>query len=149
MITKQEAYQKLFTIKNRGVDVIPVLKELTMLDEPNRKILEFIMTYETIDQEEFYQTLRGKNNSKRSRLYSQLLKEEVSDYELSKSVSSLITQVLIFSESMSDQDKFKFYSHMRLKDCMDAVSDYAMSMNPIKLREIKASIVKDIKLLVK
>ena len=149
MITKQEAYQKLFIIKNRGVDVIPVLKELTMLDEPNRKILEFIMTYEKIDQEEFYQNLRGKNNSKQSRLYSQLLREDVSDYELSKSISSLITQSIIFSESMSDQDKFKFYSHMRVKECIDALNDYLMSMNPIKLREIKASIVKDIKLLIK
>lgn len=149
MITKQEAYQKLFVIKNRGVDVIPTLKELTMLDEPNRKVIEFIMKYDKIDQEEFYQNLRGKNNSKQSRLYSQLLKESTSDYELSKSISSLITQVLIFSESMSDSDKFKFYSHMRLSECIDALNDYVVSMNPIKLREMKSDIVKDIKLLIK
>ena len=149
MISKYDAYQKLFSIKNRGVNVVPILKELASLDEPNKKILEFILTHESIDQEEFYQSLRGKNNSKQSRLYSQLLKEDVSDYELSKSVSSLITQVIIFSESMDTADRSKFYRHMRLQECMDALNDYLMSMSPVKLREIKTSIVKDIKLLIK
>lgn len=149
MITKQEAYQKLFMIKNRGVDVISVLKELTMLDEPSKNILEFIMTYDKIDQAEFYQSLRGKNNSKHSRLYSQLLKEDIDDYNLSKSISSLVTQVIIFSESMSDQDKFKFYSNMKIKECIEALNDYLTNMNPVKLREIKFNIVKDIKMLVK
>lgn len=149
MIDKYDAYQKLFTIKNRGVDVVPMLKELASLEEPSKAVLEFIMKHDKIDQEEFYQALRGKNNSKRSRLYSQLLKEDISDYELSKSVSSLITQVIIFSESMSNQDRVKFYSHMKLKECIDALNDYLMSMNPMKLREMKTSIVKDIKLLIK
>ena len=149
MLDKQECYSKLFLIKNKGIDITVPLRELVISDEPSISVLEFINNNEGIDTVTFYESLRGKCNSKQSKLYKELLKEDATDYDLSKSLASLVTQVIIFSENMNDSDRRNFYKHMKLSECMNSLSDYFYKYDPSGLRNIRSDIVREIKYLVR
>ena len=84
--------------------------------------LKFIDSYKPLDVIEFYQTLRRNYNNKRSKLYRNIVREIEDPQEVLTTLSSMLTQILLFSKHCDN--KLMFFQHTRAKEISTCLRKY-------------------------
>ena len=142
MITKNDCYLLLSELSGEGVDTTAPLKELMSSNGISIDVLKFINSHRQLDLTAFYEKIRKSYNDKRSKLYINIMKEIEHPQDVLITLSSLMTQILLFADSVNDRNMF--LKHSRANEIIVVLNKYFKEYdltNCIKLiKLIKADI---------
>lgn len=148
MINRIDCYQVLFELKKSGVDVEKQLKLLSTSASVPSEVIQFINENRPLHIREFYDELRKKGNSKSSKLYKNVVKEKQDNpVEAIKTASSLLTHIIIASESLDSAEVQAFYKQARASELSTALQEYFQRGDITKVLEELKHIRDDIKIL--
>lgn len=105
------------------------LKQITLKTASQLNIsldtLKFINTYKPLDVKNFYNQIRQNYNNKKSKLYINIVREIDDTTKVLTTLSSLLTQILLYSENTEKCDnKQLFLQHSRAKEISLALTKY-------------------------
>ena len=144
MIQKNDLLLLLSDLEEKGVDTREVTKQLFTSPTIPLNVLKFINDNSQLDVIRFYDKIRKSYNNKKSILYKSIItSDEKEPKEALTTLSSLLTQILLFNKTVSNQELF--LKHSRAEDITKVLTKYFMdyditSCNKL-LRLIKADIV--------
>lgn len=137
MITKQDCALLLTELGETNK-----LKELFTQDSPSVEIIKFINEKRELELTKFYKKIKKSYNQKHSKLYINIVKEIDDTTDVLTTLSSMLTQILIFAKNV--EDKPMFLRHARADEIAAVLKNYFTTYditNCIKLlRLIKADI---------
>lgn len=138
MISRQDLFLLLSSLEEDGVDVSSCATRLASVDGIDIETVQFINKARNIDLCKFYEKLRKSYNDKKSKLYINIVKEDFSKPDVVlTTLSSLLTQILLYSKDVEDKDMF--LRHSRAQEIAKALAlyfnNYDLS-NSIKLLRI-------------
>lgn len=141
MITKTDCLLILTEMKNNGIDTDIYTKKL-LAEGLTLDVVKFINNNRGLDLCNFYEKIRKSYNNKKSTLYINIVKEVDDPTKVVSTLSALLTQVILFSDTV--EDKQMFLNHARANDISKVLSLYFTNYdlsNCIKLlRLIKTDI---------
>lgn len=142
MITKNDCLLLLADIKNSGIDTTDITRELIKSTNLPISVIKFINDNRQLDLTCFYERLRKNYNNKKSNLYKNIVKEIDEPGEVLTTLSSMLTQILLYSRQL--ENKQMFLKHARSIEISTVLTNYFKTYdltNCIKLlRLIKADI---------
>lgn len=127
MISKNDCFLLLSEIESRGVDTSLVIKELVSTSFPSINVIKFINDNRQLDLTAFYEKLRKSYNNKKSSLYINIVKEIEDPQAVLTTLSSLLTQILLFSRNVEDRQMF--LRHARAKEISQVLYNYFIDYN--------------------
>lgn len=142
MITKNDCLILLADIQNNGVDTTQVTQELVKSNTLPLSVIKFINDNRQLDLSAFYERLRKNYNNKKSNLYKNIVKEIDEPNEVLTTLSSLLTQILLYSRQLENRQMF--LKHARSSEITMVLNNYFKSYdltNCLKLlRIVKADL---------
>jgi len=118
------------------------LRELATMEIPSVEIIKYINDNRELDLTRFYEKLRKSYNQKKSKLYINVVKDIENPSDVLTTLSALLTQILLFSDTVTD--KTMFLRHARADEIAAVLKNYFSTYditNCIKLlRLIKADL---------
>lgn len=142
MITKTDCVLLLTELQQQGIDVSEQLKKLMKQSLPDVEIIKFINDNRQLDLSNFYYKIRKSYNSKKSKLYINIVKEIDEPNEVLTTLSAMLTQILLFSKTC--ENKQLFLKHARAEEISMVLLNYFKNYdltNCLKLlRLIKADL---------
>lgn len=145
-INRQDCLILLNELKNNGINVDEQLHLLISKKEPTLEILKFINSNKQLDVISFYEKLRKSYNNKKSKLYIQIVKEELNNSkDVIITLSSLCLQIMLFSKTL--EDPVLFFENVRLKEITACLYNYARTYDIIPCQKLLELIRADIKVL--
>ena len=146
MITKNDCLLLLSNLENNNLVDKNKLEAVTLRTASSTDIqidtLKFINQYKPLDIVNFYNQLRRNYNNKKSKLYINIVKEIEDPTKVLTTLSSLLTQILLYSNNI--ENKNMFLEHSRAKDitiCLNKYfNDYDITKCIQLLRLLKADI---------
>ena len=121
MISKNDCLILLAELNNKGVDTSKITQELVSFGI-TENVLKFINTNRPLDLKEFYERLRKNYNKKHSQLYKNIVKEIDDPNDVLTTLSSMLTQILLFSKSV--ENKQMFLRHARANEISKVLQIY-------------------------
>jgi len=107
MITKNDCLSILTKLDANGVKgVNPYVKKLLVSREIPIEVLKFISDNRGLEVSKFYEMLRKSHNKKKSPLYTNILKEVSEPKDVLTTLSSLLTQILLYNNKLEAQSTF-------------------------------------------
>lgn len=125
MITKNDCLLLLTEIEDYTKDkkeLSEITQKVITSNNISIEVLKYINKFRPLEIHQFYERLRHNYNSKKSKLYRNIVKEIDSPKEVLTTLSSLLTQILLFSENC--EDKQLFLKHSRAKEISVVLSKY-------------------------
>lgn len=125
MITKNDCLLLLADIENICQDkekLNEIVKKTSISHTVSIEVLEFINKHKPLDVLKFYEQLRYNYNHKKSKLYKNIVKEITDTSEVLTTLSSLLTQILLYSKKC--EDKQLFLKHSRAKEISIVLTKY-------------------------
>ena len=110
MITKNDCYLLLSELNENGLDTSNAIKDLMSSSSPSLEVIKFINDNRQLDLTAFYEKLRKSYNNKKSKLYINIVKEIEQPQDVVVTLSSLLTQILLFSKDAEDKNMFLRHS---------------------------------------
>lgn len=148
MINRIDCYKVLFDMKKNGQDVDKQLTALSTSTTVPTSVIEFINNNRPLVIREFYEELRKQSNSKNNKLYKNLVKETHENIlEASKTLSSLLTRIIIKAESLDKENILTFYKQARVSKITTALNEYFSKNNVESIIDELTYIRNDIKIL--
>lgn len=128
MLTKNDCLLLLADLKNKGEDTSIYVKKTISSNKIDLDVLKFINTKQPLDLVLFYQTLRRKYNTKKSKLYKEIVQvDEKEPKDIVVTLSSLLTQILLYSNTV--ENKQLFLKHARADEISKVLLSYFQSYN--------------------
>ena len=128
MLTKNDCLLLLADLKNKGEDTSIYVKKTISSNKIDLDVLKFINTKQPLDLVLFYQTLRRKYNTKKSKLYKEIVQvDEKEPKDIVVTLSSLLTQILLYSNTI--ENKQLFLKHARADEISKVLLSYFQSYN--------------------
>lgn len=123
MISRNDCLLLLTELADNGVDT----KEITMdlIKNPNLtlEVIKFIQQHRPFDLLNFYNRLRINYNNKKSKLYKEIVQiDEKQPKDILITLSSLLTQIFIYSNSVEDREMF--LKHSRADEISKVIIHY-------------------------
>lgn len=109
MITRDDCMSILIKLEDRGVDKASInkcMRQLMVSKEIPLEVLKFISVNRGIEVTNFYELLRSNHNKKKSPLYLNLVKEIEDKEEVLTTLSSMLTQIFLYSRKLDDANQF-------------------------------------------
>lgn len=122
MITKTDCILLLTEQQENGVDVSSMLNTLVKQSEPSVEIIKFINDNRQLDLSRFYDKIRKSYNNKKSKLYINIVKEIEEPNQVIITLSSMLTQILLFSKEA--ENKQLFLKHARAQEISLVLFNY-------------------------
>lgn len=122
MITKNDCYLLLSELNENGIDTSGPIKDLMSSSSPSLEVIKFINDNRQLDLTRFYEKIRKSYNNKKSKLYINIMKEIEQPQDVLVTLSSLLTQVMIFSKDAEDRQMF--LRHSRADEITKVLSGY-------------------------
>lgn len=122
MITKNDCYLLLSELNERGIDTTSPIKDLMSSTSPSLEVIKFINDNRQLELTKFYEKLRKSYNNKKSKLYINIMKEIEQPQDVLITLSSLLTQILLFAKDVDD--KQMFLRHSRSDEITKVLSGY-------------------------
>lgn len=122
MITKNDCYLLLSELNDNGVDTSGPIKDLMSSASPSLEVIKFINDNRQLDLTKFYEKIRKSYNNKKSKLYINIMKEVEQPQDVLITLSSLLTQILLFSKDANDRQMF--LRHSRADEITKVLSSY-------------------------
>ena len=142
MITRNDCYLLLAEINEKGIDTSTQIKSLMSSTSIPLDVIKFINDNRQLDLTNFYEKIRKSYNNKKSKLYINIVKEVENPQEVLTTLSSLLTQILLFTKSADD--KQMFMRHSRAQEISQVLNNYFKDYNLTNcvklLRLIKADL---------
>ena len=122
-ITRTDCILLLTDLQEKGIDVKKQIESI-MKNDITKDVITFINQNRQLDLSMFYEKLRKSYNNKKSKLYKQIvISDEVdSPTDVIKTLSALLTQIVIFSDTAEDRDMF--LKHARADEICLVLSKY-------------------------
>ena len=149
MITKNDCYLLLSELEANGIDTSVPIKELMSSSNPTLEVIKFINDNRQLGLTRFYEKIRKSYNNKKSKLYINIMKEIEQPQDVLVTLSSLLTQILLFSKDVEDRQMF--LRHSRTDEITKVLSGYFRDfdltncMKLIKLIKIDIKALESIK----
>ena len=142
MITRNDCYLLLAEINEKGIDTSAQIKSLMSSTSIPLDVIKFINDNRQLDLTSFYEKIRKSYNNKKSKLYINIVKEVENPQDVLTTLSSLLTQILLFTKSADD--KQMFMRHSRAQEISQVLNNYFKDYNLTNcvklLRLIKADL---------
>lgn len=142
MITKNDAYILLADLADKGIDTTSAINDLASSVNLPLSVIKFINDNRQLDLTQFFERLRKNYNNKKSTLYGNIVKDIEEPSKVLTTLSALLTQILLFSDKVSDRQMF--LRHSRCNEITLVLNNYFKTYdltNCIKLiRIIKADL---------
>lgn len=122
MITRSDCILLLKDLEDSGLDTKLYLDRLIQNRGVDLACLKFINDNRPLDVTHFYEKLRKSYNHKKSKLYLNIVKENLDPDEVPVTLSALLLQILLFSKTASD--KKLFLKHSRATDISTVLDLY-------------------------
>lgn len=146
-ITKNDCLLLLTQIQEHGVDVTNELKSVIRHDYPSLDVIKFINSNRELELTRFYQSLRKNYNTKKSKLYINIVKEDEKEpIEVLTTLAAFNLQVLLYSKKLEENSEM-FLRHARFKEVNQCLLNYANTMDLIPCQKLLKIIKADIKCL--
>ena len=122
MITKNDCYLLLSELNENGLDTSSAIKDLMSSNSPSLEVIKFINDNRQLDLTLFYEKLRKSYNNKKSKLYINIVKEIEQPQDVLITLSSLLTQILLFAKDVEDRQMF--LRHSRADEITKVLTNY-------------------------
>lgn len=144
MLTKTDLLLLLTDIEDSGKNVDVQINKLLKMDTIPYDVLKFINDNRQFDVSVFYDLLRKNYNRKKSNLYINLVREELTNpNEVLIILSCLNLQILLFAKKLVDNKMF--LKHSRAEDITRVLNNYYKTYDLIPclklLKLIKADLI--------
>ena len=144
MITKNDIILLLTELQENNINVDKYLRKTLLSESVNMEALKFINDNRQLDVAKFYELLRKNNNSKKSPLYKNIVKEELSEAnDVLTTLAALNLQILLFAKKLDDNQMF--LKHSRGEEITKVLNNYYNTYDLIPcyklLKLIKADLV--------
>jgi hypothetical protein len=144
MINKNDCLTILVKLEDSGIsEARPYIKKLMISREPSVEVLRFIATQRGFEIGRFYEMLRRSHNTKKSPLYTNILKDIAEPKEIVVTLSCLLTQILLYGSKL--ENPLTFYKEARAQEISAVLTEYFETNNIERcfsmLRIIKADLL--------
>lgn len=144
MLSKNDLLLILSEIKDKGIDTSKLSTSLILSDKIPFNVLKFVNDNRPLEISNFYEVLRKSYNNKKSNLYKNIVKEELTDpEEVLVILSSLNLQILLYAKKL--EDNRMFLNHSRAKEITEVLNNYYKSYDLIPCLKLLKLIKADLK----
>lgn len=143
MISNKDCIILLNDLANKGIDVTEMKRRAYMNKNVEVEVLEFISKYRPLDIANFYEKLRRQYNKKHSKVYMSIVKEDLSPKEVMITLSSLLTQIMIYANELDNPELF--LKHARVNEITKVIELYANDYDLINATNLLHLIKADLK----
>lgn len=146
MLTKNDCLLLLGDLQNNGIDTKSVTNKLLSSNQINNDVIEFIHNHKQLDIINFYCKLRKSYNTKKSKLYKEIVQiDEKEPKDIVVTLSSLLTQIILFSNTV--ENKQLFLKHARAEEISKVLVNYFINYNTTLCIQLLSLIKADLKAL--
>ena len=145
MITRNDCYLLLAEINEKGIDTSAQIKSRMSSTSIPLDVIKFINDNRQLDLTSFYEKIRKSYNNKKSKLYINIVKEVENPQDVLTTLSSLLTQILLFTKSADD--KQMFMRHSRAQEISQVLHNYFKDYNLTNCVKLLRLIKADLKVL--
>lgn len=143
MISNKDCIILLNDLANKGIDVTEMKRRAYMNKNVEVEVLEFISKYRPLDIANFYEKLRRQYNKKHSKVYMSIVKEDLDPKEVMITLSSLLTQIMIYANELDNPELF--LKHARVHEITKVIELYASDYDLINATNLLHLIKADLK----
>lgn len=122
MITKNDCLILLADLEKDGINTDDMLAKLTTSVSLPIEVIKFINDNRQLDLSAFYERLRKNYNNKKSNLYKNIVKEIEEPNEVLTTLSSMLTQVILYSRQLENRQMF--LKHARCNEITTVLNNY-------------------------
>ena len=123
MLTKSDCLMLLSELSDKGIDTKEVTSKLVRSHNINVEVLKFINEHRNLEILSFYDRLRVNYNNKKSKLYKSIVQmDEKLPKDAVVTLSSLLTQILLYSNTVENRELF--LKHSRADEISKVLSNY-------------------------
>lgn len=145
MIKKNDVLLLLTELQDNGEDVSKYISTLYKTKDIPIETIKFINNKREIDVASFYERLRSNYNHKKSDLYINIVKEDLTDLdEILTTLAAYNLQVLLFARKLDNKELF--YKFSRVEEVTRVLNNYYRTYDIEKCRIILSLIKADLKL---
>lgn len=142
MLTNRDCILLLSEINdNQANDLINTIIETNKISQ---EVLSYIHSKRPLSIIGFYEYLRKSYNKKHSKIYINIVKEIDNPNDVLTTLSSLLTQILLYSNRLED-DRILFLNHSRANEITEVLNNYFETYDITKairlLKLIKADLM--------
>ena len=113
----------LSELSDKGIDTKEVTSKLVRSHNINVEVLKFINEHRNLEILSFYDRLRVNYNNKKSKLYKSIVQmDEKLPKDAVVTLSSLLTQILLYSNTVENRELF--LKHSRADEISKVLSNY-------------------------
>ena len=142
MITRSDCYLLLSDLQDSGIDTTKAISDLSTSKDIPISVIKCINDNRQLDLSQFYENLRKNYNNKKYQLYINIVKETQDPDKLLVTLSALLTQILLYSNKVNDNQLF--LNHSRADEISKVLTkyfiDYDLTTCIKLLRLIKADL---------
>lgn len=145
MITKTDCLNKLFDLRDKGVECDSYIKKLMVSPSPSIETIKFINSNLELPVRTFYEKLRKSYNDGRSKLYINIVKiNTLEPKEVLCALGSLQLQELLFNKTANDNS---FLRNARFDEISKCMLNYYNTGDIIPCQKLLELIRTDLKVL--
>ena len=145
MIKKNDILLLLTELQDNGEDVSKYISTLYKTKDIPIETIKFINNKREIDVASFYERLRSNYNHKKSDLYINIVKEDLTDLdEILTTLAAYNLQVLLFARKLDNKELF--YKFSRVEEVTRVLNNYYRTYDIEKCRIILSLIKADLNL---
>lgn len=145
MVTKNDCILILSDLKDKGINIEDNLNTVLSSNEVPLNVIKFINSHRQLDLSKFYENLRKNYNHKKSKLYGSIVKENLDPSTLLTTLSSLLLQIVLFSNKV--EDKQMFLRHSRAEEISKVLTKYFIDYDLTLAMKLLRLIKSDLKIL--
>ena len=124
MIKPEDVILLLSELEKDGLYVADYILEQLKSNTPNMDAIAFINKHRQMDVAAFYEKIRKSYNEKKSVLYKNIVKEDVTDADtVLTTLSAFNTQLLLYAKNVTNREMF--LRHARFSDVSIALYKYS------------------------
>lgn len=144
MLTKNDLLLLLNEMQASGKETSKLATRLALSEGVPRDILKYINDNRPLEVAQFYEMLRKNYNHKKSSLYKNLVREELSEpIEALITLSALNLQILLYAKKLDDNKMF--LKHSRADEITKVLNNYYNTYDLIPCLKMLKLIKSDLK----
>ena len=144
MLTKNDLLLLLNEMQASGKETSKLATRLALSEGVPRDILKYINDNRPLEVAQFYEMLRKNYNHKKSNLYKNLVREELSELiEALITLSALNLQILLYAKKLDDNKMF--LKHSRADEITKVLNNYYNTYDLIPCLKMLKLIKSDLK----
>jgi len=145
MLKNSDILTLLFDMKEKGFNVDKEIFKTSQNSKVDLETLKFINQNRPLEIAQFYELIRKNYNDKKSKLYKNIVNEEIDLDETVITLSVLLTQILLFSKKLENGDKITFLKHSRADEISSVLNEFFINYDLTKSVKLLTLIKADLK----